>query len=244
MKKPENDYLKCSRYNITSSSFNCSFFCYFQFSNRRSETTSKTARFQRQNEANESANSDFLEADKVSSLQDLIEKIEPDLPKDILKLVNENKVTYYSLKEDDTGRPFVNYSLKIKEDMQFCMFCHEVEVNPSKVVHIFKNKKVNSCIGVVNILVYLKNMSEEKTLQSTNTVEHCIAILDKIVPDLEDDVLKKIGFLIEQLKLAIKNKYARRYSPGLLAWAAICKNVSPALYKQLWEEGNLRISFS
>ena len=216
------------------------FFCYFLFK-RRSETTSKDSRFQRQNEANESANSEFLEADKISSLEELREKIEPDLPKNILKFDTEDKVTYYSLKEDDIGRPFVNYSLKIKEDMQFSMFCHEVEVNPSKVAHIFKNKKVNSCIGVVNILVYLKNMSEDKPLQSTSTIEYCIAALDKIVPDLEDDMLKKIGFLTEQLKLAVKNKYVRRYSPGLLSWAAICKNVSPALYKQLWEEGNLRI---
>ena len=188
--------------------------------------------------ANESAISDFLAADIVSNLQELNEKIEPDLPKDILKLVKENKVTYYVLKEDDNGRPFVNYSLKIKEDLQFSMYCNEVEVNPSKVAHLCKNKKVNSCIGVLNILVYLKNMSEDKALQSTNTVEYCTTILEKIVQDLEEDMSKKVGFLNEQLKLAIKNKFGRRYSPGLIACAAIWKNVSPALYKQLWEEGN------
>ena len=171
-------------------------------------------------------------------MPELLEKIQPDLPRDILQLVIENKVTYYSLKEDDTGRPVVNYSLKIKEDLQFSMFCQEVEVSPSKVAHIFKNEKVNSCIGVVNILVYLKNMSEDKALLSTNTVEYCTTILEKIVPDLEEEVSKKVGFLNEQLKLAIKNKFGRRYSPGLIACAAIWKNVSPALYKQLWEEGN------
>ena len=166
------------------------------------------------------------------------EKIEPDLPKDILKIDTENKVTYYAIKEDDTGRPFVNYSLKVKEDMEFSIFCLEAEVNPSKVAHIFKKKKVDSCIGVVNIMVYLKNMSEDKALQSTNTVEYCTTILEKIAPNLEEDVSKKVGFLNEQLKLAIKNKFGRRYSPGLLACSAIWKNISPALYKQLWSEGN------
>ena len=191
---------------------------------------------------NESANSDFLAADIVSTLQELNEKIEPDLPKDILKLANENKVTYYVLKEDDNGRPFVNYSLKIKEDLQFSMYCNEVEISPTKVAHLCKNKKVNSCSGVVNILVYLKNMSEDKALLSTNTVEYCTTILEKIVQDLEEDVSKKVGFLNEQLKLAIKNKFGRRYSPGLIACAAIWKNVSPALYKQLWQEGNENFS--
>ena len=191
---------------------------------------------------NESANSDFLAADIVSTLQELNEKIEPDLPKDILKLANENKVTYYVLKEDDNGRPFVNYSLKIKEDLQFSMYCNEVEISPTKVAHLCKNKKVNSCSGVVNILVYLKNMSEDKALLSTNTVEYCTTILEKIEPDLEEEVSKKVGFLNEQLKLAIKNKFGRRYSPGLIACAAIWKNVSPALYKQLWQEGNENFS--
>ena len=48
---------------------------------RRSESTSREARFQKQNDANEVEVEEFLAADKVSSLQELQEKMENDIPK-------------------------------------------------------------------------------------------------------------------------------------------------------------------
>ena len=48
---------------------------------RRSESTSREARFQKQNDANEVEVEEFLAADKVSSLQELQEKTENDIPK-------------------------------------------------------------------------------------------------------------------------------------------------------------------
>ena len=48
---------------------------------RRSESTSREARFQKQNDANEVEVEEFLAADKFSSLQELQEKLENDIPK-------------------------------------------------------------------------------------------------------------------------------------------------------------------
>ena len=48
---------------------------------RRSESTSKEARFQKQYDANEVVVEEFLSADKVSSLQELQEKMESEIPK-------------------------------------------------------------------------------------------------------------------------------------------------------------------
>ena len=205
---------------------------------RRSESTSKDARFQKQYDAMESASNEFLASDKISSLEELKEKVENDLPPDIMKIFSEAKVTLYSLKEDENGQPFVNYSLIIRENLSFSMWCNQIEIPPSQVAQHCKNKMIHSCIGISNILSHLKRTTEDKVLLSKNTVGHCISLLSKIIPDLEEEVMKKVDFLNEQLKLAIKNKYARRYSPGLLSCAAIWKMVSPALYKQLWEEGN------
>ena len=75
---------------------------------------------------------------------------------------------------------------------------------------------MNSCIGVLNILAYLKRLSEDKSLQATNTVEYCSSLLEKTIPVLEEEISKKVAFLTEQLKLSIKNNFARRYSPGKL----------------------------
>ena len=48
---------------------------------RRSESTSREARFQKQNDANEVEVEEFLAADKFSSLQEIQQKMENDIPK-------------------------------------------------------------------------------------------------------------------------------------------------------------------
>ena len=211
-------------------------------SNRRSESTTKDVRFQKQYEANELAVQEYFAADEISSMEELQQKMETsEIPKYIVKNVAENEVTLYALKIDNSGQPHVNYSIMIKEDLQISMWCNGVEISPKKVAqHLSKEKKIHSCVGLLNILVYLKNMAEDKVLQSTNTLEYCISLLEKTVPELEEEVSKKVLFLKEQLKLAITNKYARRYSPDMLSCSAIWKNVSPALYKQIWEEGSVK----
>ena len=50
-------------------------------SDRRSESTSKEARFQKQYDANEVVVEEFLAADKISSLQEIQQKMEDDIPK-------------------------------------------------------------------------------------------------------------------------------------------------------------------
>ena len=176
-------------------------------------------------------------------MQDLKEKLENDLPVEILKLNSENSLTLYTLKEDDNGRPFVDYSLKINQELEFSMFCNDVEIRTSKVAQFCtKDRKLNSCVGVLNILAHLKRMTEDKGSTSISTVEYCIKLLEKVIPTFEEEQLtKKISFLSEQLKLSIVNKYARRYTPDLLCCAAIWKNISTALYNTIFEEGILTI---
>ena len=161
--------------------------------------------------------------------------------KEITKIVAENKIKLYALKEDDVGRPFINYSLVIKKDLYFSMWCNNTEISPKKVAQHCKQNKVTSCVGVLNILAYLKGIAEEKGLQSTNTVEYCISLLEKSIPDLEEEVSRKVAFLKEQLKLSITNKFGRRYTPDLLSMTVLWKNVSNALYKQIYEEGILTV---
>ena len=78
---------------------------------RRSETTSKEARFQRQYEANELIIEEFFAADHINSFEELTEKLETEKnwPKNTLNLSSENKLTLYAIKENDSGRPMVKY---------------------------------------------------------------------------------------------------------------------------------------
>ena len=137
----------------------------------------------------------------------------------------------YSMSEDDSGRLSVRYSLMITKELSFTMWCEEIKIALSKVSHICK-EKFEKCSQVLNLLVFLKNMNESKAIPPTNTIEHVVSILKKIIPDIDDNLAKKVSFLEEQLELSIKSKKGRRYSSDLLACATEWENTSPALYTQ------------
>ena len=63
----------------------------------------------------------------------------------------------------------------------------------------------------------------------------------KLIPELDEEKSIKVSFLKEQLVLSIVSKHGRRYSPNLLAYAALWENTSPALYKQILEEDILAL---
>lgn len=70
---------------------------------------------------------------------------------------------------------------------------------------------------------------EEKTL--------CIKwISNHIEKNGDESLCTKLLFLAEQLKLCIHDKYARRYSPSLLAMALMWDQRSPGLYSQILDE--------
>ena len=210
---------------------------------RRSESTSRQARFQREYDAAELAHQNFLEADVVTSLEDLEErlKVEKDLSKDIQMLKGDNKLTLYSLAENDLGRPFVKYSLVVKEDLQFSMFCGEVKMPQSKVAHLCSKNAVKSFEGFLNILSNLRISSNENIAPPRDIIEHCFSLLNDAIPELEEEIAPKISFAAEQLKLALKSSRGRRYSPTLLTTCVLWKMTSPALYKQIDKEGVLSI---
>ena len=132
---------------------------------RRSESTSRAARHQKECEAVELASQEILDADKVASLDEIEEKLvlETNFPKETVLQRDVNKLTFYSLTENDLGRPSVKYSLIIAKDLQFTLWCREVKIPISKVAQFCnKGHKIDSWAGVLNILAFLKNIAEQR----------------------------------------------------------------------------------
>ena len=67
------------------------------------------------------------------------------------------------------------------------MWCNEIEIHPFKVAHIFKKKMIDSVTSVLNVIAFLKNMSEEKLPPPTDTVEYCVSVLEKVLPTLDEE---------------------------------------------------------
>ena len=77
----------------------------------------------------------------------------------------------------------MKFSLIITEDLKFSMWCNETNIPPSKVAHICKDKVIDSCSCVLNILAFIRNLSEERVLPTSIAIEECIKILTKVIPE-------------------------------------------------------------
>ena len=142
---------------------------------KRSESTSTSARFQRQSDIADFRAQEFLTADEIASLIELKEKIElENLPEGILKSYGEDKITFFALGENDLGMPFVKFSLMITEDLAFSMWCNELKILPAKVAHLCKDGKLVLCSAVINIIQVLKNMWEETVIPPSNAIDFSI----------------------------------------------------------------------
>ena len=214
-----------------------------QETERRSETNSVSSRFKREYDAVELQVEEFQAKDCITSLEQVVEMLnnESNLSKDILKVNTGKTLTIFSLQENEDGRPLVKYSLIISDNLQLSMWCNEVKVPFSKVSDLCSNKKIVLFSGVLNILTRLKNMSEgsEKIICTKDTVQFCCELLTEVLPELDEEMVKKISFVKEQLKLSITPKMGRRYSGELLATCVLWDCTSPALFKQIHFEGAL-----
>jgi hypothetical protein len=77
-----------------------------------------------------------------------------------------------------------------------------------------------------------------------DVINDCISKLTALLDDYEDkdeSRLKKICFLVEQLKLANQNSHKRRYTTNFLWTAITWLKTSPVLYKLLLQDGLLTL---
>ena len=132
------------------------------------------------------------------------------------------------------------FGLSIKKDLSYQMFRKNISLSSYAVKHIV-GKKMTSISEILNVVAWLNSESTSMPVRSV--------ILD-IVKELEnctmrDDVTEeqeaKLNFLLEQLQLAVTRKYARRYSPHLLATAMMWKCYSSSLYKHMVHQGTLTL---
>ena len=123
----------------------------------------------------------------------------------------DNKLIFYSVQEDNVGKLIVKYSLTLTDNLKFTMWCNGIKVPMSKVAHICKNKVAITCSIVLNIVVFLKIMSEEK-LSPTDAIKYCTSLLEQLIPDFEDKKARKIFFLKRQLGLSMVSNFCEKHA--------------------------------
>lgn len=177
----------------------------------------------------------------MQDYESLVEKIGKEkLPEDAHLLIFKTHFLLAGFSRHSTTKaPEIEYSIEVQNDCSFSLFRKNTRHASNIISHISKKTKISKISDLLNICAFLKNQKEEAVEKSS--LEAALDIMDQALTEFkgEDGLSKKWLFFLEQLKLTLKKKKGRKYSPALLAMAMMWKNTSPALYRQLLEEDML-----
>ena len=178
--------------------------------------------------------------DSFSSLTELSSKFSfTDIKYTVIK--SEIQTSFLAL--DVTVTPTVIYSLKLFENLNYEVWCDGrlIKFTLLEKSHAEKlPEHINSFDMLCKILLLLEKFHESNTRDKMNVSD----LIDEVIELLHNPKLcnnPKICFLIEQLSLAFRKPCQRRYSSSLLAMAVTWQKISPAAYKQIFEEGILTL---
>ena len=199
-------------------------------------------RRQAQNDRYEKAAEELFAADRVSTLEELRDKLKNEqIPGNITAVHHENSSTFLSTTVEESGRPKILFSITITDEMTFVM--HDVNgdrIDPFNIIHITTEKKIETASEVLNVIAWLKSYTVE---QRKCTLSHVIQEFERNLDgvDLDEATRKKLNFLLEQFQLLPYKPRGKRYSVSLLSLCAMWEKTSPALYRQLLAEGLLSL---
>ncbi len=211
----------------------------------RPSTSTSTARRERQAQALEDEAKLFLSQDNIENFEQLSANIPTDFPPswNIITLKNEEQIFFDEISFNEEGKPAFRFSLSVKTDLELCLFSKDISVPVSKVLYITDNGRIKRYSDVFNILAFLNSYSEVPP-KPEDVINSCISKLNGLlenVDDEEENQLKKVSFILEQLKLVNQSPHKRRYSTNFLWMAITWQKTSPVLYKLMSQEAFLTL---
>ena len=209
---------------------------------KTSATASK--RWEKEEEVLQKKIEDFTIADQLQSFQALDENIsEICLPGGVSVVKTTEGFQFISLAVAKAMHCKINFCLNVFHDLTYDIWVNEELISQSEVHHITgNNSSLLTISSVGNLVAFAKSRHESGRTVTEMTLD---VIIDKFedsidkIADIEEEHTKRLGFLLEQLKLLTMKQ--PRYSPELLACSAMWNTSSPSLYKQIQQENILSL---
>ena len=127
----------------------------------------------------------------------------------------------------------LKYDVTVKSDLTMEAFCCGSKVNLEQLKLRYNSKLVN----FVQLRAVFQKLEEQYDSCCTITNEQAVSQVAKTLelPSLGHN--KTVVFVVEQLKLVLKELKGRRFFPGFLSIAVLLHQASPACYRQMLEDG-------
>jgi len=191
----------------------------------------------------------FFEAEKVSTLSDLKEKIKLQdfiMPDGFVYVERPGGCTFLYMPNIDNHSECPKLSACICIDETLLLTAHVLgtQLKASTFKHIC-GEYVVSVTEVCNVMAYAKSFVDkscsEKEGRHTNYVEFAADLVENFLLEDEEHGMENISvypllkFIAEQLRLCLLSHHARHYSPFSLTTSFIWRMTSPGLYSKLRE---------
>ena len=143
---------------------------------RRSLTTSSEGRAQKEKASLQAKIDEERQKDSVSSLSEILEKLEELLPDDVQRLCHSNKLILYKIITEPV--PTVKYSLTIHNDLVIELV-HGNEILPAKQFKHIVGPKISYASEIPKLLSFLADRSTTPTPENIisaacKNLEYCI----------------------------------------------------------------------
>ena len=125
----------------------------------------------------------------------------------------------------------------VKNNLEVSVFQNQQLVPASCYAHIMTSNKVTLLSEISNLMAFVKNFHTGK-LMSKETLKSKFAALidDYLAMSNDDQEIRSLKFILEQLELMTQNKHSRRYSTSLLMISYIIHSTRARAYERLLEE--------
>jgi len=215
------------------------------------ETVSATAANRQEQDAHrmDLLQQSFFEADDITTLTavEIMDslKTETALPFGFTFTVIESQLVIYWL-QVRCNIPIIRGCIVVDEDHTVAVSLDATLVPSSKLGNLLQHGTVQRMSELVNLKALVKSWCEDEQSRSVKLcVDMAIVNLENALESIEysecDEYRKKTSFIIEQLKLLPKHKYARHSSPQLTIMSYRLYATSSAAYRSLLGENILCI---
>lgn len=209
----------------------------------RSESATSNVRRLKEEERVRQLEQDFFSSDRVSSVEDLYEKIHnsSNVPFGFHFVRCEECIIIFQI---DSNIPQINKCLKILPDMSWVAFVKDKKVPHNRFAHILKSE-IQTMSSVANALAFLKSLDQdEKHIDLLSTATEALHEYLDSDSHSSESCKSKVAFCVEQIELARVPSNRRRFAPSLLISCYTVNSASRNAYEKLREQNFITLPSS
>eukprot|EP00094_Tigriopus_californicus_P014275 TCALIF_13839-PA protein Name:"Protein of unknown function" AED:0.25 eAED:0.40 QI:0/0/0/1/1/1/2/0/290 len=154
----------------------------------------------------------FFKAHNIECFEEILDKLAREiLPQGVVTLFkNDEELILGKVVRDHEGTPEIQFSIVIQQDLSFQLFNGRSSLSLNAVKHIQVGNQIKNVNVLVNILAFMKSMSEKDNYDHDQIHALLNQLKNEINKNNEDSCLQKQLFALEQLQLAPKSTKQKR----------------------------------